>query len=308
VARALGRDWKPGDEIVVTEIDHRCNVDPWITQAQDKGAAVRWIRADTRSFTLDLGDLDEIINPRTVLVAVNLASNAVGTISDVARIAARARAVGALVAVDAVQAVPHFAVDRDALGADILMCSSYKFFGPHMGIITLRAGLMEQLPVYKLKPAPSFIPDRLETGTQNHEAIAGIPEAVGFIASLGRGATRRERILSGYGAIEAHELRLINLMRDCLAALPGITLYQAGPQVPKTPTLAFTLAGMTPEAVCARLVEDDSVFVASGDFYASTLADKLGLNPAGWVRAGLSPYNTDEEADRFIEGVGQLLR
>jgi len=308
VARALGRDWKPGDEIVVTEIDHRCNVDPWITQAQDKGAAVRWIRADTRSFTLDLGDLDEIINPRTVLVAVNLASNAVGTISDVARIAARARDVGALVAVDAVQAVPHFAVDRDALGADILMCSSYKFFGPHMGIITLRAGLMEQLPVYKLKPAPSFIPDRLETGTQNHEAIAGIPEAVGFIASLGRGATRRERILSGYGAIEAHELRLINLMRDCLAALPGITLYQAGPQVPKTPTLAFTLAGMTPEAVCARLVEDDSVFVASGDFYASTLADKLGLNPAGWVRAGLSPYNTEEEAERFCAGVTRLAR
>lgn len=308
VSRALGRSWKPGDEIVVTEMDHRCNVDPWITQAQDRGATVRWIKADTRSFTLDLSDLDEVINERTVFAALGLASNAVGTINQVARVAARARAVGALVAVDAVQAVPHFAVDRDALGADLLLCSSYKFFGPHMGILTVRPGLMEQLPVYKLAPAPGFIPDRFETGTQNHEAIAGIPQAVGFIASLGRGATRREQLLSGYQQIEAHELRLITRMRDCLAALPGITLYQADGAVPKTPTLAFTLAGLSPEAVCARLVEDDGVFVASGDFYASTLADKLGINPAGWVRAGLSPYNTEEEAERFCAGVTRLAQ
>jgi selenocysteine lyase/cysteine desulfurase len=207
-----------------------------------------------------------------------------------------------------VQAVPHLAVDRDALGADLLLCSSYKFFGPHMGILTMRGDLMERLPVYKLAPAPRHIPDRMETGTQNHEAIAGLPAAVGFIASLGAGAGRREQLLSGYARIEAHENRLIGIMRDCLADLPGITLYQAGPQVPKTPTLAFTVAGMTPEAVCARLLEEESVFVASGDFYASTLADKLGINPAGWVRAGLSPYNTEEEAQRFCAGVTRLAR
>jgi cysteine desulfurase family protein (TIGR01976 family) len=302
VARALGRAWKPGDEIVVTELDHRGNVDPWITQAQDKGATVRWIKVDTGSFTLDLADLETVINERTVFVAVGLASNAVGTINDVARVAARARAVGALVAVDAVQAVPHLKVDRDALGADILFCSSYKFFGPHMGIVTMRAELMERLPVYKLAPAPAFIPDKLETGTQNHEAIAGIPAAVAFIASLGAD------LRSGYELIEAHERHLIGRMRDALAALPGITLYQAPAGVPRTPTLAFTVAGLTPEAVCASLVEEESVFVASGDFYASTLADKLGLNPAGWVRAGLSPYNTEEEADRFIAGVSRLVR
>jgi cysteine desulfurase family protein (TIGR01976 family) len=308
VARAVGRSWKPGDEIVVTELDHRGNVDPWITQAQDKGATVRWIKVDTTTCTLALDDLDSIINPRTVFVAVGLASNAVGTVNDVARVAARAKAVGALVAVDAVQAVPHISVDRDALGADLLFCSAYKFFGPHLGVVTVRAELMERLPVYKLAPAPAFIPDRLETGTQNHEALAGIPAAVGFIASLGAGATRRERILSGYEQIEAHENGLITRMREALAAQPRITVYQAPPAVRKTPTLAFTVAGLAPEAVCRSLVEEQAVFVASGDFYASTLADILGINPAGWVRAGLSPYNTDEEADRFIEGVGQLLR
>jgi cysteine desulfurase family protein (TIGR01976 family) len=308
VARAVGRSWKPGDEIVVTELDHRGNVDPWITQAQDKGATVRWIKVDTTTCTLALDDLDSIINPRTVFVAVGLASNAVGPVNDVARVAARAKAVGALVAVDAVQAVPHISVDRDALGADLLFCSAYKFFGPHLGVVTVRAELMERLPVYKLAPAPAFIPDRLETGTQNHEALAGIPAAVGFIASLGAGATRRERILSGYEQIEAHENGLITRMREALAAQPRITVYQAPPAVRKTPTLAFTVAGLAPEAVCRSLVEEQAVFVASGDFYASTLADILGINPAGWVRAGLSPYNTDEEADRFIEGVGQLLR
>jgi len=306
VARAVGRNWKPGDEIVVTELDHRGNVDPWITQALDKGATVRWIKVDTATCTLELDDLETLINERTVFVAVGLASNAVGTINDVARVTARARAVGALAAVDAVQAVPHLAVDRDALGADILLCSSYKFFGPHMGILSVRAELMEQLPVYKLAPAPCAIPDRFETGTQNHEAIAGLPAAVDFIASLGSGGSRREQLLSGYERIEAHEQALVTRIRETLAALPGITLYQAPAGVRKTPTVAFTLAGHAPEAVCRALVEEHSVFVASGDFYASTLADKLGINPDGWVRAGLSPYNSDAEVDRFIEGVTRL--
>jgi len=204
--------------------------------------------------------------------------------------------------------VPHMRVDRDALGADFLMCSSYKFFGPHMGVITMGAELMDRLPAYRLAPAPGFIPDKFETGTQNHEAIAGIPAAVGFIASLGTGATRREQLVSGYERIEAHENRLIGRMREALAVLPGITLYQAPCEVPKTPTVAFTMPSMASEAVCRSLVEDQSVFVASGDFYAMTLADKLGINPQGWVRAGLSPYNTDEEVDRFIEGMTRLAR
>jgi cysteine desulfurase family protein (TIGR01976 family) len=307
-SRAVGRAWKPGDEVVVTELDHRANVDPWILQAQDKGATVRWIEVDTGTCTLDLSNLDRVINRKTRFVAVGLASNGVGTVNDVARVAARAREVGALVAVDAVQAVPHIPVDRDALGADLLMCSAYKFFGPHVGVITVRPDLMERLPVYKLAPAPACIPDRFETGCQNHEAIAGIPAAVDFMASLGSGATRRERLLSAYEQIEAHETRLTDRIRKALTALPGIKLYQAPESSRRTPTVSFTVKGIAPEEVCRKLIEDYSVFIANGDFYAMTLADKLGINPAGWVRAGLSPYNCDEEVDRFIEGMTRLLK
>jgi cysteine desulfurase family protein (TIGR01976 family) len=308
LSRALGRDWKPGDEVVVTELDHRGNVDPWITQAADKGVTVRWIPADPQHCVLELDQLEALVNPRTRLVAVGLASNAVGTVNDVARIAERARQVGALVAVDAVQAVPHFKVDRDALGADLLLCSAYKFFGPHLGVATGRAALLDRLGVYKLVPAPMVPPDKLETGTQNHEGIAGLPAAVEFIASLGEGGSRRERLRSGYRRIEKHEGVLIARIREALAELPGVTLYQAPPHVAKTPTVAFTLAGHRPEEVCRHLLNEQSVFVASGDFYASTLADKQGVNPAGWVRAGLSPYNTMAEAERFIAGVTSLAR
>jgi len=300
-ARAVGRNWKPGDEIVVTELDHRGNVDPWITLAKDKGATVRWMKVDTTTFTLDRSELHSLINDKTVLVAVGLASNAVGTVSDLTDMVARAHAVGALVAVDAVQAVPHFSVDFRALQADILTCSAYKFFGPHLGIVAVRRGLFEKLEVYRLVPAPSLAPDKLETGTLNHEGIAGIKPAVEFIATLGRGATRRERIVSGYARMEAYENALAERIREALAELPRVRLYQAGKSVQKTPTVAFTVEGMSPREVCRQVIEEASVFVADGNFYAWTLAEKLGLNThGGWVRAGLSPYNSDSEVDRFI--------
>lgn len=309
LSRALGRDWQPGDEIVVTELDHRGNVDPWLTQAVDKGATVRWIKVDLDTFTLDLSSLDTVINAKTRLVAVGLASNAVGTINDVAKVIARAKAVGALTVVDAVQAVPHFAVDFKAMGADLLCCSAYKFFGPHLGVVAMGKELMESLKVYKLVPAPDGIPDKCETGTLNHECIAGIPACVDFIAGLGEGASRRERLLSGYARIEEHELRIVEKIRAGLAGLPGLRLYQAPPEVPKTPTVAFTLAGVSPTDACKRIIDEASVFVADGNFYAWTLAERLGINPTGaWVRAGLNPYNTEEEADRFIAAVTRLCR
>jgi len=308
-ARALGRDWRPGDEIVVTELDHRGNVDPWITQAEDKGVTVRWIKVDPKTFTLELDELDGLLNERTRLVAVGLASNAVGTVNDVARVAAAAHRVGALVAVDAVQAVPHFSVDFQALGADLLSCSSYKFFGPHLGILAIRRELFERLPVYKLVPAPSEAPDKLETGTLNHEGIAGLKPAVEFIAALGAGATRRERIVSGYERMEAHENRLAEKIRAALAPLPRVRLYQAPPAVRKTPTVALTVEGLTPAEVCRQVIEEASVFIADGNFYAWTLAEKLGINRAGaWVRAGLSPYNSEEEVDRFLEAMVRIAR
>ncbi len=185
ISRALGGTWEQDSEIVVTEIDHRANVDPWTLAAADAGARTRWVAVDPETLTLDLGDLDEKINERTRLVAVNLASNAVGTVSDVAEIARRAHEVGAVVAVDAVHAAAHIPIDRDTLGADILLCSAYKFFGPHVGIAAIRRELFEDMEVYKLGPGPAHISEKLETGTQNHEGLAGVKEAIAFIASLG---------------------------------------------------------------------------------------------------------------------------
>ena len=303
VSRALGRTWLPEDEIVVTEMDHRANVDPWLLAARDAGTKVRWLPVDTDTLTLDLNDLESIVNDRTKLVAVNLASNAVGTVTDVARISERAREVGALVAVDAVHAAPHIPVDRDAIGADIITCSAYKFFGPHVGITAIRREVFEALDVYSLEPAPDHIPDKLETGTQNHEALAGVAEAVEFVASLGSGETLRERVVSGMENIEAHEAGLAERVREALASMPEVTLYAAPEGVRKTPTIAFRVAGRTPLAVCEYMAER-GIFVAGGDFYASTLSEKLGVRESGgWVRAGLAPYTTEEEIEAFLHAL-----
>ncbi len=310
IARALGRTWTYKDEVVVTEMDHRANVDPWLTTAEDLGMNVGWIPVHKEQLTLDISNLNELITEKTRLVAIGLASNAVGTINDdtYQAIAKRAREVGALIAVDAVHAVPHIAVDRDRLDADILLFSAYKFFGPHIGIAVLRQGLFEQLAPYKLQPAPSYYPDKLETGTQNHEGIASIPAAVEFIAGLGEGTTRRERILSGYKRIEVYENALAERLRNGLSTISGLRLFQAAPSVPKTPTIAFQLDGYTPRQVCEYMATEHSIFIAEGHFYASTLAEVTGVNEGGgWIRAGLAPYNTVEEVDSFITALQKLV-
>ncbi|HET7478970.1 MAG TPA: aminotransferase class V-fold PLP-dependent enzyme, partial [Rubrobacteraceae bacterium] len=216
VSRALARGWDERSEIVLTELDHRANVDPWLLAADEKGAKTRWLPVDSETLTLDLSNLETTINERTRLVAIGLASNAVGTVNPVAKIAERAREVGALVAVDAVHAAPHIPIDRDEIGADILTCSAYKFFGPHVGIIAIRRDLLEALPVYRLEPAPDYIPDMLETGTQNHEGIAGVGGALDFISSLGTGDSRRERLVSAMRMIEDHEDALAARFRSAL--------------------------------------------------------------------------------------------
>ena len=191
VSRALSRSWNPGDEIVVSEMDHHSHIDTWILSARDRGIVVRHLPVDPKALTLDLSDLDAIVNAKTRLVAVGYASNAVGTINDVARISRRCREVGALLSVDAVHIAPHKAIDMDAIGADMLFCSVYKFFGGHIGIAAIRKNVFEALDTYRLHPAPSTAPGKLETGTQSHEAIASIVPAVDFIAGLGTGSTRR---------------------------------------------------------------------------------------------------------------------
>ena len=308
VARALAREWDRDSEIVVTELDHRANVDPWLSAAEEQGARVRWIRVDPETLTLDENDLEQNINERTKLVAIGLASNAVGTVNDVAAVAEIAHSAGALVAVDAVHAAPHITVDRDALGTDVITCSAYKFFGPHVGVTAIRRDLFDKMGVYRLDPAPDYIPDKLEPGTQNHEGIAGVKGALDFISSLGAGTSQRERLTSAMNAIEEHEAALAETIRTALRNIPGVKLYAAPDSVRKTPTISFTVQGQPPDEVCARMLEH-GFFIAAGDFYASTLAEKLGIGDGGgFIRAGLAPYNTEEEVERFVQALEGIVR
>jgi cysteine desulfurase family protein (TIGR01976 family) len=308
ISRALARGWDEDSEIVVTELDHRANVDPWLIAAAELGARVRWVRVDPETLILDESDLEQHFNERTKLVAIGLASNAVGTVNDVTDVAERAHSTGAIVAVDAVHAAPHLPLDRDAIGADIITCSAYKFFGPHVGLTAIRRDLFEKMGVYRLHPAPHHIPDKLETGTQNHEGIAGVRGALDFISSLGEGTSQREKLTSAMKAIEEYEVSLAETFRTALSDIPGVKLYAAPDGVRKTPTIAFTVQGQAPEEVCEHMLEH-GFFIAAGDFYASTLAEKLGIKDSGgFVRAGLAPYNTEEEVEKFVEALQSFVR
>ena len=308
ISRALAHGWDRDSEIVVTELDHRANVDPWLIAAEEHGARVRWIRVDPETLTLDENDLEQNITERTKLVAIGLASNAVGTVNDVAAAAEIAHSAGALVAVDAVHAAPHLPIDRDALGADIITCSAYKFFGPHVGVTAIRRDLFERMGVYRLDPAPDYIPDRLETGTQNHEGIAGVKGALDFISSLGVGTSQHEKLTSAMNAIEEHEAPLAEAFRMALREIPGVKVYAAPDGVHKTPTIAFRVEGHTPEEICLRMLEH-GYFIAAGDFYASTLAEKIGIGDSGgFIRVGLAPYNTEEEIEKFVQALEGIAR
>ena len=307
VSRALARAWDADSEIVVTELDHRANVDPWLLAAAEKGTKVRWIRVNPETLTLEGDDIERAINEKTKLVAVGLASNAVGTVNDVAGISRRAHQAGAFVAVDAVHAAPHIPIDRDTIGADILTCSAYKVFGPHVGATVVKRELLETMSVYRVEPAPYYIPDKLETGTQNHEGIAGVKGAIDFISSLDDGASLRDKLVAGMRAIEEYEAVLAERFRTALREIPGVKLYAAPDGVRKTPTIAFRVEGRSPREFCEHMA-DQGFFVADGHFYASTLAEKLGIRDKGsWIRAGLAPYNTGEEVDDFVETLAAFV-
>jgi cysteine desulfurase family protein (TIGR01976 family) len=307
VGRALGRRWAPGDEVVVTELDHHANVDPWRQLGRERDLVVRAVRFRPGTGQLDMDDLAAALGPRTRLVAIGAASNALGTKTDVRRVADLAHAKGALVFVDAVHYAPHGLVDVGALGADLLACSAYKFYGPHVGVLWGRQALLESLDVPKLEPAPESAPDRLETGTQNHEGIVGAAAAVDFLASLSEGPDRRSRLAASMAALHARGQELVEKLWDGLRALPGVTLYGPPPPEPRTPTVAFTVRGRTSEEVAKALV-DRAVFVSNGDFYAATVVRRLGHEKDGLVRAGCACYTTPEEVDRLLEGVAELAR
>jgi len=305
LARALGRGWGPRDEVVITELDHHANVAPWRAVERERGVTVRTVPLDPNSGQLQWTELERALSPRTRLLAIGAASNALGTITDVARAASLARQAGALTFVDAVHYAPHVLVDVAALGCDFLACSSYKFYGPHLGVLYGRADRLQALDVPKLAPAPETTPERLETGTQNHEGIAGAKAAVEFLAALAGGKSRREQLAAGFRELHLRGQALVTRLWSGLSRIEGVQLYGLPPGRPRTPTVAFTLAGHAPEDVAAALA-DRGVFVSHGDFYATTVVERLGLSEGGLVRAGCACYTTEDEVDRLVDGVREL--
>ncbi len=304
IARAIGRQLGPGDEIVVTEMDHHANIAPWQAVARERGAVLRWVPFNSATWRHREGAFGEIINSRTRVVAVGAASNALGTITDVRPVVELARSVGAISVVDAVHYAPHSLVDASGIGCDFLLCSAYKFHGPHLGVVYGRHDAIAALDVPKLEPAPDGVPERLETGTQNHEGIAGAAAAVNFLASLCTDDTlsRRERLVRTFDELHRRSRELVSLMWQSLGDIPGVHLYGLVPGESRTPTVAFRVEGIASEAV-TRLLVKRGVYVSHGDFYATTVVRQLGLADEGLVRAGCACYTTAVEVTRLATAV-----
>lgn len=313
VSRSLARDWQPGDEIVLTRLDHDANVTPWAMAAEDRGVTVRWIDIDPSTCTLRLDTLAGLLGPKTRLVAIGGASNAVGTLNDLPAAIASVRAHSdALIFVDAVQSVPHVPTDVAALGCDLLACSPYKFFGPHQGVLWGRAALLDSLVAYKVRPATLRpVARRFETGTPSFEGQAGTLGGVAYLEWLGRtvepGAnSRRQALVAAMTACVDYERRLGERLLAGLATVPGLMLYGLPTMAGRVPTFAFTIAGHTPEAVADALAARN-IFAWAGNFYAVEPVARLGLaDSGGLVRVGLCHYNTAEEVDRLIAALHAL--
>ena len=303
LARALGRGYERDDEILVTELDHHGNIAPWHTLEKECGVKVRMVRMIPETGELDWDDFSRQLTTRTKLVAIGAASNALGTINDVRRAENMAHSVGAKIFVDAVHYAAHELIDVRDWNCDFLACSAYKFYGPHIGLLYGRHDLLDSLDFPKLIPAPDSAPERAETGTQNHEGIAGASAAVDFLASLAPGATRRERLC---GALEQLHERSAALTTQMWSGLSEMTcLYGPRPSTERTPTIAFTVDGV-PSIKVAKELAEHGVFVSHGDFYAMTVVERLGQTAHGLVRAGCSCYTTPEEVDRLLAGVRAL--
>jgi cysteine desulfurase family protein (TIGR01976 family) len=306
LAHAVARTLAPGDEIVVTELDHDANVAPWLRVAEDHGLAVRVAPIDRDDATLDAGVVEDLLGPRTRIVAFTLASNAVGSIPDARRIADAAHRVGALAWADGVHFAPHRRPDRASLGADVLLCSPYKFFGPHLGIAAIRRDLAERWPADRVRPAPEHPPaHRFETGTASFEALAGLVAAIEHIRGLGG----TDDLDDAYAAIRAHEEELARRVLEGLAGLDRVTLYGiADPDRldERTPTFCLTVEGRTPREVAEALARD-GLQVWDGNYYALSVMEALGLEERGGaVRAGLLHYTTVDEVDRLLEALAAL--
>ena len=322
LSRAIGQTLSPGDEIVVTRLDHDANIAPWLA-LEERGVVLRHVDFDPNDCTLDMDSLEEAITPRTKLVAMGYASNAVGTINDVARVASLAHAAGAWLYVDAVHYAPHGPIDVQALDCDFLVCSVYKFFGPHLGALYGRYELLESLPAYKARPAGNAPPHKFETGTQSFEAMAGTTAAVDYLASIGRRygeetvgqypdfQGRRLDLKQGMDAIRTYETGLCRRLLTGLQQIPGLKIYgitDPTRMAQRVPTVSFTMDGISPKEIARRL-NDANIFAWNGNFYALAVTERLGLEErGGLLRVGLVHYNTAEEVDYFLGVLGDMPR
>ncbi|MEV5547270.1 cysteine desulfurase-like protein [Streptomyces sp. NPDC052309] len=307
LSRTLAKSWGPGDEVVVTRLDHDSNIRPWVQAAEAAGATVRWADFEPETGELRPEHVEAVLSPRTRLVAVTAASNLIGTRPDVPALAALAHGVGALLHVDAVHHASHAAVDLAALGADTLVCSPYKFLGPHLGVLAARPEFLETLRPDKLLPSSDAVPERFELGTLPYELLAGARAAVDFLADLvpDTAGGRRDRLVASFAALEAHEDGLRERIEQGLADLGGVTVYSRAAR--RTPTLLFTVAGLRPADVSRHLAEH-AVDAPAGSFYAVEAARRLGLGDEGGVRVGLAPYSCAEDVDRLLSALGSLPR
>jgi cysteine desulfurase family protein (TIGR01976 family) len=317
ISRSISHTWKPGDVIVVTRLDHDANITPWVLAAQDRGVKVRWVDFHPEDGTLNLEEMQAALDSKPRLVAVGYASNALGTINPVAEIVRMAHEVGALAYIDAVQYAPHGPIDVQELGCDFLVCSSYKFFGPHAGILYGRYELLDKLTAYKVRPAPADPPGKFETGTQNHEGIAGVLGAIEYLEWLGvtlgqehlasygsQYQGRRLRLKQALATIRAYEFEISRALLDVLEETPGVTVYGITDRRrlnERVPTVSFTLKGWQPRQVAEELGKAN-IYVWDGNYYALAVTERLGLEESGgMVRVGPVHYNTVEEIHKFGE-------
>jgi len=316
LSRSFARTIGPGDEVVVTRLDHDANIRPWVLAAADAGASVRWVDIRPDDVTLDLDAFEAALGERTRLVAFTLASNAVGTITPAADLVRRAKAVGALVAVDGVHLAQHRVIDLHGLGADLVATSPYKVFGPHMGMLAVRRELLERWVPYKLRPASDEVPERWETGTQPHETLAGTIAAIDYLAELGRtyggapaGGPRRDAIVSAFTAIATHEGELARRFLDGLATIEAVRPYgitDLDRLDERTPTFALRV-GSSPPSATAEALGERGIFVWDGHYYAIELFERIGLlDDGGAVRIGFCHYHTAEEVDRVLDALAEL--
>jgi|TARA_B110000116_G_scaffold193935_1_gene168817 cysteine desulfurase family protein (TIGR01976 family) len=307
LSRTLGKLWGPGDEIIVTQLDHQANQAPWHSLEEEYGVTVHTVPMLAENGKLDWDTLTELFTRRTRLLAIGGASNALGTVNDLDQAARLCRSFGAYFFVDAVHMASHMLMDVVKTDCDFLACSSYKFYGPHAGILYIRKNVGESLMPPRLPCAKDYLPESFETGTLNHEGIVGAAAAVDFLAGLSESnGSRRDRLEAVFSTLYARSHRLLGFLWDGLQEQRGVQLYGPGPGEERTPTIGFTVKGVDSSTVAERLANDFGLFLSHGDFYATGVTEALGLGQQGLVRAGCACYTNEDEVERLIKGVAAL--